>query len=645
MTMNSKRHIYFAQISDKFGQNLYLPYSAGIIAANSFADKTIEENYVLKDFIFEREIVDRVIERLDNPFVFAMSTYLWNFEYSKSLAERIKQAFPSCIIVFGGHNVSVKSSEILEENTSVDILIHGEGEESFKRLLMALIDPNGSSLNMIPNISFREHSGKIVKTVEEPQHDIKHLPSVYLNGLFDSIIQKGKFIYSAILETNRGCPFGCAYCDYGSMDLYGKKIRSFPIERVKTEIEWFAKNKIEFIFCADANFGIMKRDLEIADYLISIHEKYGYPKFFRTCYTKNKVNAVYEINKKLNGSGMSRGGTVSFQSLNADALNNIGRKNIPLPQFSKLMALYMSSQTPVYSELIIGLPGETYESFCDGIDALMRNGQHTGIFVYNCEILPNSIIGGGYSEYRKRYAIEGLKTPAVRLHSERDDSEISEYDHIIVKTYSMSKEDWIRMNLFSTTIQALHSLGLTQKISIYLFHTVGLSYVNFYNGLIDYVKQRPGSLLNNVFGDIHRLIYDVLYNGKSLEYRSERFGTISWSLDEGMFLQYVEQLNIFYEETKDYLKASKIYSDITEELIVYQKCVITAPYIDSFTVDFNYDFNNYFNNGCKNLFTVKNRINVNYPEKYDNIKEYAEKIVWYGRKSWKMINQNFVVEY
>ena len=64
----------------------------------------------------------------------------------------------------------------------------------------------------------------------------------------------------------------------------------------------------------------------------------------------------------------SIGATLSFQSFNKDVLHNIGRTNMSHDMFKKIYAKYRESGTRTYSELILGLPGETYRSFISGIE-------------------------------------------------------------------------------------------------------------------------------------------------------------------------------------------------------------------------------------------------------------------------------------
>ena len=46
-----------------------------------------------------------------------------------------------------------------------------------------------------------------------------------------------------------------------------------------------------------------------------------------------------------------------------------------------------------YTELILPLPGETYESWEEGIDKLLDSSQHSGLIVYNANVMPNAELG------------------------------------------------------------------------------------------------------------------------------------------------------------------------------------------------------------------------------------------------------------
>ena len=94
--------------------------------------------------------------------------------------------------------------------------------------------------------------------------DLDEIPSPFLEGAFDSIMAANPSeSWIGLWETNRGCPFRCTFCDWGSATA--AKVTKFGEERLYREVDWFADKKIEYIFCCDANFGILKRDVDIAE--------------------------------------------------------------------------------------------------------------------------------------------------------------------------------------------------------------------------------------------------------------------------------------------------------------------------------------------------------------------------------------------
>ena len=100
----------------------------------------------------------------------------------------------------------------------------------FAELLLALL--NEKSLSDVPNLSYR-NNGKIIKT-ENKFYDVEDFPSPYTSGIFDKIMKNSDDVFYGIIETNRGCPYKCVYCDWGRQ---AKNIRLFPMEKVKKDIE------------------------------------------------------------------------------------------------------------------------------------------------------------------------------------------------------------------------------------------------------------------------------------------------------------------------------------------------------------------------------------------------------------------------
>ena len=105
--------------------------------------------------------------------------------------------------------------------------------------------------------------------------------------------------------------------------------------------------------------------------------------------------------------------------------------------FKNLLTRYNQNGMKAYSELILGLPGETYESFCDGIEQLLEGGQHMSINFFNCELLMNSIMND--PEYMKKYEIEYAVTEQHQYHVVPDRKDITEFSRIVVSTSTMNE--------------------------------------------------------------------------------------------------------------------------------------------------------------------------------------------------------------
>ena len=95
-----------------------------------------------------------------------------------------------------------------------------------------------------------------------------------------------------------------------------------------------------------------------------------------------------------------------------------------------------------YSDLILGLPGETYQTYLDGIDRLISAGQHNRIQFNNLSILPNAEMGS--SEYIEKYQIETVRSEIINIHGSREssDDDVSEMQDLVVSNYTMDREEW-----------------------------------------------------------------------------------------------------------------------------------------------------------------------------------------------------------
>lgn len=619
-----------AQPNSQYGDSIYFPYAAGSLIAYAFDDAKICSEYLFKSFIYKKDDIHFAVSGVDKPFLVGFSCYVWNYEYNKALAKAFKAAYPGCITVFGGHQINSESDVIGSDYA--DYIIVGEGEESFKQLLLALADDG--DVKDVPNLIYKSN-GKPIRT-QKTDIMIADRVSPYLCGLFDEIVESEPLQFSAIIETNRGCPNRCAFCDWGNIK---SKIKNYPLETVFAEIDWMAEHKIDYCYCADSNFGLFGRDEQIIEYIIKKHNETGFPEKFQATYSKNNPETVFKINKRLNDVGMCKGATLSFQSLSDKVLENIYRKNMPLESFRRLMTMYNENNIAAYSEIILGLPGETYESFRDGMEQLLEYGQHMSINVFNCEMLKNSIMSD--PGYVKKFGIETVRTEQHQYHIHHNQKNIKEYSEIVVSTSTMSKEMWVKSNVIASFIRAFHNLGLLQCFAIYLYYEKGVKYSDFYESLIDWSDENKDFLCGRVLGWLRSKYVEVLSGDGALTDFESDFGEITWPLDESAFLRVIREYDLFYDEIKPFLRRYIPEEDLFDDLTLYQRYIVKTPYSKGAELKLRYDLFSYFSDIYINKYHAlkerKNTIYIDAGNVPQNLPDYARETVWFGRKGGQNI--------
>lgn len=628
------KNVYLVQAGELFSdgemKSAYFPYAVGALAAYAWNDEFIRKEYALNRFIFYREDISSVVRSMNNPFLVGFSNYIWNFAYNKALAGEIKKAYPDCVIVFGGHQVP-PGAALLEECGFIDFLIHGEGEVSFRKLLLELAVNHDFS--GIPNLSYRALGSVYVSNPLAYNKTIE-FPSPYLSGIFDSLLADNDIKFIAILETTRGCPYKCAYCSCRANENEFA-LKTVPTQRIYGDILWFARNRIEYCLCADSNFGIFERDEQIVDHIIDTKKKTGYPVIFSSAYAKEKDLSIFRIVSKLSQAGMLKEFTLSFQSLSANVNSNIGRVNMSVESLAERMKLYGNAGIYPYTELILGLPGETYESFRDGFETLIEAGQHYYVHVWPCFVLENSPMSK--KDYLSRFGIKTIQSPWKLNHSEPDfSSQPSGYSNIVVSTKTMSRKMWVKSNLFAVYIQSYFYMGILKQVSLYLFHDHHIRYVDFLESFIDWSLNHPDTICGRIYATAHCVYSGFLKGNGMLSYCNPVFGDTTWGIEEGIFLETIIHFQDFYREIELFLSTYRIPQDILADLLIFQKNMINIPGRDRVEVCLTYDFHHYFSkiadNNPQPLMKKQHKLTVDGFRSCHDLIEYAREIVWYGRK-------------
>ena len=309
------------------------------------------------------------------PFVFCFSCFVWNITILEKAAIILRKK--GCICIAGGPEITAHP----EFYKGFDYTVSGEGEESLPKLISQIISQKGwadddgdsgrKSLNMSINIDFlqgKSPSNVIISSSPE----LSKLHSPYLDEILNPSEYEG-----ALWELARGCPFRCSYC-YESKGQ--KKVRYFPMERIKAELDLFAAKKVPQVFVLDPTYNVdKKRAVELLR-LISkkTPDTFYYFEARAEFIDRELAHEFTRIPCALQ---------IGLQSANEQTLKLVNRP-FDKKKFLKGISILNEEGVTFGLDLIFGLPGETFGSFRDGIDFAIS------VYPNNLEIFCLSVLPG-----------------------------------------------------------------------------------------------------------------------------------------------------------------------------------------------------------------------------------------------------------
>lgn len=492
-------NVYICNLPDVTNGVLYIPYVYGALRAHAEQDERLRGAYRFGAPLWRMDALEQMLEHFQEPAVVGFSTYVWNERNSHRLAAAVKERFPESLVVFGGPQIPNRPSDYLERHPWVDLLVHGEGETAFTGLLRESLE-EAPDWNRVPGLSFLEGPEQRFSAPGQRMKEL-NFPSPYLEGYFDELVEqvRAKNPYASLMacmETNRGCPYSCSFCDWGMATM--SKLRRHSEERVKAEFEWASRHEILGIILNDANFGILPRDVELAGFVAELKERSGHPRYFYPLgLAKNNKDRAFAINKIIidhHFDPFEMNVNFSLQATSQTTLDAIARQNIPIDNYRALADRYYQQGYGLTPDLILPLPGETLESFKEGFADLASWEHVTRIRVYPCCILPNAPMAD--PDYRERW---GLVTRTVPLGAQegwfssqaRAEVELIE---AVVSTSTMSEAEHAQAKVFMALVNALEVYGLTRDLRRYVGRFVEISPGAFYQRLLEFQRRREGTL-------------------------------------------------------------------------------------------------------------------------------------------------------
>jgi hypothetical protein len=466
----------------------WIPYSVGVLWNYASNFKDVTDNFVLKDLFFKRNPIPELLDKIENPTICGFSCYIWNIEYCLVAAEEIKRKWPECVILFGGPQISKRYLSY----SFIDCIVLGEGEEAFVKILTDI--HKGNKLDsIVPKTRLQDlsHSGP------------------YVSGVFDRLLEENPDItWNVTIETNRGCPYSCSFCDWGSLTY--SKVKKFALENVQQELDWIRGKPIGYLMIADANFGIFKeRDLELAK-LIKAAADDSSVDVVNVQGAKNSTELAFEIEQILGDKAI--GVTIALQSMNPDTLDAIHRKNLPINDVKELIRLSKKYNVPSYSELLLGLPLETKETWCRGLCELLEMGQHNALEIWFTQLLENSELSK--PESREMYQLKSaiyVNYYNFNEYKKHNHDGINEKIELVISTSTMNTHEMTESYLYGWMIIQWHMQGYSQIISRYLRFVHNVPFRTFYDFLLENII--TDEVMSKKYQSLYNTIYTYLTTG------------------------------------------------------------------------------------------------------------------------------------
>lgn len=196
------------------------------------------------------------------PDVIGINSTTLTVKSALQVAKIAKRFSKDSIIVVGGPGATITPEKYLYENSCIDYVIQGEGENVFVDFMMKIESEEKEQIESLPGIVW--HKGGHI--YEAPKNnfifDLDALPfpdpNLMCNGNHENNV--------SYLITSRGCPFACSFCS----NIWGNRVRYRSAKNVVDEISFLVKErgKRKFLIYDDTFTSNQKRASEICKLII-----------------------------------------------------------------------------------------------------------------------------------------------------------------------------------------------------------------------------------------------------------------------------------------------------------------------------------------------------------------------------------------
>ena len=273
-----------------------------------------------------------------------LSLYLYNRRWFDAFIPALRSLAPQVTLFAGGPEAAAKADELL--GMGLSFIIHGEGEETVIAAVSQLLDGNEPQGSGIQSVIAQPVSAAYPA-------DLSALASPLLSKIADPSSYEG-----VLWEMTRGCPYHCAFC----FESRGhRSVRMYPDERIEQELDLLISHGVEHVFVLDPTFN-MHRERTVR-MLMLLRDR-----------APESMHVTFEVRAELLDEETAElfgdfhaSLQIGLQSSSPQVLRTIGR-NFDPKLFSKKITLLNQYGVVFGLDLIIGLPGDTLETFTASLD-------------------------------------------------------------------------------------------------------------------------------------------------------------------------------------------------------------------------------------------------------------------------------------